>query len=73
MWIKADKWRNIYKISPSNYHKILLDKITNTYKLDNNNNTILLINRDIANFANEFCTADRIGKIYKKKCILNIE
>ena len=34
MWIKADKSRNLYKIDPIQYKKILHDKVTEKYKLD---------------------------------------
>ena len=33
---RADKSRNIYKINPSNYYKILKRKITDTYNIDRN-------------------------------------
>ena len=36
-WVMSNRSTtiNIYKISPSNYHRILQNKITDTYKLDN--------------------------------------
>ena len=35
IWDMTDKSKNICKISPSNYHRILKNKITDTYKRDN--------------------------------------
>ena len=34
VWIKADKSRNIYKNSPSEYVRILHNKMTVNYKID---------------------------------------
>ena len=47
----SDKSRNLYKINPSNYHKILKNKITDNYKIDYND-TISQINDDTLKFAN---------------------
>ena len=33
IWIKVDKSRKIYKISPLEYNKILHNKITEMYKI----------------------------------------
>ena len=49
IWIKADKSRNIYKISPSKYNKILHDKMN---KIDNMN-TVNKINKDTIKFTNK--------------------
>lgn len=45
MWVRADKSRNIYTINPTQYHKLFSSKITNTCKLDKNNDTISIINK----------------------------
>ena len=37
MWIRADKSRNLYKIDPPQYRKILHNKILEKYKLNQNN------------------------------------
>ena len=50
IWVRADKSRNIYKINSSNYHKILKNKITETYKIDYND-TISQINDYTLKFA----------------------
>ena len=34
--VRANKSKNMYKINPFNYHKILRNKITDTYKIDHN-------------------------------------
>ena len=36
IWVRADKLKKIYKINPSNYHKILKNEITDTYKINCN-------------------------------------
>ena len=67
-----DKLKNIYKISPSNYFRILQYKITDTYKLDNRD-TMLQINNDWAKFASKLHLNERIGKLVKKKCLYFIQ
>ena len=64
IWVRADKTRNIYKINPSNYHEILKNKITDTYKTDYND-TISQIN-DTLKLANKLHNEDRLGKFYIK-------
>ena len=48
---RADKSRNITRINPSNYNKIMKNKITDTYKTDTND-TVCQINDDTLKFAN---------------------
>ena len=43
--MRADKSKNMYKIEPSKYQEILNNKITDNYKIDNDN-TIDQINKD---------------------------
>ena len=43
--MKAEKLRNINKINPSEYYKILHNKITEIYKIDNKD-TVNQINKD---------------------------
>ena len=50
--VRADRWKNIYELNPSNYHKILRNKITDTFKIDQND-TISQINDDALKFANK--------------------
>ena len=52
--------KKIYKINPSNYHKILRNKITDTYKIDHND-TISQINDDTLKFTNNLYIEDRLG------------
>ena len=52
MWIKANKSGNLYKIDPPLYEKILHDKITEKYKLDQDN-IIDQINQDSYIFTNK--------------------
>ena len=65
IWVRADKSRNIYKINSSNYHKILKNRITNTYKIDHND-TISQINDDTLKFTNKLHIEDRLGKFNMK-------
>ena len=58
IWVRADKSKYIYKINPSNYHKILRNEITDTYKTDHND-TISQIIDDILKFANKLQIEDR--------------
>ena len=62
--MRANKSKNVYKINPSNYHKILKDKITDTYKIDHND-IISQIN-DTLKFANKLRIEDRLGKFNMK-------
>ena len=64
--MRADKPRNIYRINPSNYHKILKNKITDyNYKPDYND-TISQINNDTLKFANKLHIEDKFGKFNMK-------
>ena len=45
IWVRMDKFRNIYKIKPSKYQEILKYKITDDYKIDYNN-TLDRMNKD---------------------------
>ena len=63
--MKADKSRNIYKINPSNYRKVLKNKITDTYKIDYND-PISYINDDTLKFANKLHIGNRLGKFNMK-------
>ena len=63
--MRADKCRNIYKIKPSYYFKILKNTITDTYKIYYND-TISQINKDTLNFANKLHIEDRLRKFKMK-------
>ena len=63
--VRADKSRNMYKIEPSKYQEILNNKITDNYKIDNDN-TIDQINKDTCNFASKLHINDRLWKFQKK-------
>ena len=65
IWSRSDKSRSIYKISPSEYDRIL-NKITDNHKLDHNKTTAQ-INSDTAKFANKLRIKDSLGKL-KEKC-----
>ena len=69
IWVRADKSKNIYKIRPDEYQNLLLNKISNSYRLDYNN-TLSKINEDTAKFANKFNISDRIGKMAKKSAYI---
>ena len=58
IWVRADKLRNIYKINPSNYHKILRNEMTDTYRMDYND-SISQINNDTLKFAHKLHIEDR--------------
>ena len=66
IWIQTDKPRNIYKISPSKYNKILHNEITEMYKIDKKD-TVNKINKDTARFANKLNIKDKRGKLNEKK------
>ena len=66
--IKADKSRNIYKISPLEY-KILHNKIMEMYKIDNED-TINQINEDTTKFANKLNIKDKLEKKDEKNAYI---
>ena len=71
IWIKIDKSKNIYKIEPSEFNKILRDKITEAYKVDNiNNNTINYINNDAARLTIKLKIRDKLGKLNSKNAYI---
>ena len=65
IWVRADKTRNIYLINPSEYIRILQDKVTNNYKLDHED-SISQINRDTNTFASKLKINDKMGKLEEK-------
>ena len=69
MWIKADKSRNLYKIDPLLYKKILHDKITEKYKSDQDN-IIDQINKDTYNFTNKLNIKNKLGKLNRKNAYI---
>ena len=56
----------MYKIEPSKYQDILNNKITDNYKIDDDN-TIDQINKDTCNFASKLNINDRLWKFKKKE------
>ena len=58
--IKTDKSRNIYKISPSDYNKILDYKIAKIYKTDDQD-IVNQINEDTTKFPNKLNIKDYLG------------
>ena len=67
--VKADKSKYLYKVEPSNYKSMLLNKITNDYKLDTLN-TIESINTDAYTIANKLKIEDRVGKFAQKEAYI---
>ena len=65
--MRADKSKCIYKIIPSNYHRIQQSKITDTNKLDN---TLSEINNDTAKIASKQHVNDRKGKLMKRSAYI---
>lgn len=73
IWLRADKSNNIYKCNPSKYHKILTDKITDTYKKDRHNNRSFKITKVMTKLTNSLKDADRMGKIHTKDAYILFE
>ena len=70
MWIKADKSRNLYKTDPPLYKKILHNKITEKYKL-NQDNIIDQTNKDSYLFTYKLNIKNKLGKLNRKDaCII---
>ena len=67
MWMKGNKSRDLYKIDPQLHKKILHDKITEKYRLDQDNISDQ-INKGIYNFTNKFIK-NKLGKHNRKKCM----
>ena len=72
IYVKADKSRNLYKMSPSDYNNLKLNAITKDYKIDNNN-TMWMINNDTLNHANRLDLTDRIGGVKLKESYILIK
>ena len=72
VWVTADKTKNIYKITPQEYKKLLHDKITDTYKADNSH-TETHINRDTGNIAKKLNIIDRMGKLDRKDAYITFK
>ena len=66
IFVKADKSRNIYRITPELYKKLLRENITKTYKLDTLN-TEKQINNEAYNITQKLNIADRVGAIHTKE------
>ena len=68
IYVRADKSKNKYKISPNEYELILNNNVPNSYKIDHNN-TLALFNSDKAKFTSKLQTKDRIGKLKEKNAL----
>ena len=66
IFIQSDKTRNIYKLKPETYEKIIMNSITSNYKKDNYN-TENTINNEAYNITNKLNINDRVGVINKKE------
>ena len=65
IWVKADRSKNIYQVTPYEYEQILNNKITESYRIDHCS-IPALINKDTAKFASKLQIVDRLGKIDEK-------
>ena len=72
IYVKADKSRNLYKMSPSNYNNLKLNAIRKDYKIDKNN-TMLKMNTDTLNHANRLNLTDRIGGVKQKESYILVK
>ena len=63
IWVKADKFQNIYKI------RILHNKITENYKIVHNV-TLTQMNSNTTKFMSKLFIKDRLGK--RKMCLCSI-
>ena len=66
IWVRADKSKNTYQVSPFEYEQILNDKIMESYRIDPNS-SLTLINRVTTKFAGKLQVVDKLGKL-KEKC-----
>lgn len=62
--IKADKSKNIYQFKPADYHQIITNKMTCSYKKDKNQNIFSSLNDDMTKCACKCNFVDRIGTTY---------
>ena len=72
VYVKADKSRNLYKMSPSNYNNLKLHAITKDYKTDRDK-TLLKMNTDTLNHANKLNITERIGGVKQKNSYILIK
>ena len=73
VWVRADEWKNIYKTNPSNYHKILRNKITDSYKINRNYTIPPPPNDDTLKCANELHIEDRLETFEMKDAYIQFK
>ena len=70
--IFADKTRNIYKSSPENYHKLLSENITKSYKIGDEGLTSE-INNELKNISYNLGIGDRIDIMAEKPAFITLK
>ena len=72
VFVYADKSTNVYETSPDNYNKLLMENITKTYKLGNENVTDD-INGELRNIASNLSIGNRVDTIAKRSAYITLK
>jgi hypothetical protein len=70
-FVYADKSSNVYETSPDNYNKLLMENITKTYKLGNENVTDD-INDELRNIASNLSIGNRVDTMAKRSAYITL-
>ena len=68
----ADKLRNIYECTPTDYEKILKDNVTKTYKIGSEN-MINDINSELQTISSDLSISDRIETMTRKEAFVTVK
>ena len=72
VFVYADKSTNVYETSPDNYNKLLMENITKTYKLGNENLTDD-INDELRNIASNLSIGNRVDTMAKRSAYITLK
>ena len=72
LYIPADKTRNFYKLDTDEYHKLLRENITKSYKIADEN-AYNSINSEAKNIATDLGIADRVEILAKKQAFITLK
>ena len=61
VYVQADKTTNVYKLSKENYRKLLIENITKTYKIENEN-TVNKVDKEAKVIAEKLGMTDRMER-----------
>ena len=72
MYVFADKTKNIYEVPPTEYNKLLTEKVTKSYKLGHEGITDD-INEELRNISSNLSIGDRIHVMAETEAFITLK